>query len=105
MAWHTAATARERWPDAARDDNMLNEYLEVAKIQVLAYAPALAEGAEIPVHYRMAQLMQARAIWAATVKNSEGQLDAGGYAIPAPHPLDWSVTQMLRPRTGVPFVG
>ena len=105
MAWHTAADLGERWADAPHDTEWVNELLEVAKMQVLAYAPALAEGAPVPLNYKMAQLMQARAIWSATVKNSEGQLDAGGYAIPAAHPLDWAVTQMLRPRKGVPFVG
>lgn len=103
--WHTVESIRERWADAPYEDDYVEEVLEVAKVQVLAYAPALAEGAtDIPVSYRMAQHLQARNIWTGAVNNGDGGVGPEGFMI-QPKPLDWHVMQLLRPRRGVPNVG
>ena len=104
MTWHTLESIRERWADAPYEDDILDELLEVAKIQVLAYAPALAEDATIPVNYRMAQQVQARNVWNAAVQNADGGLGPDGFVIPT-RPLDWHVQQLLRPKRGVPAIG
>lgn len=102
--WHDIDSARDQWADAPLEDNLLEELLEIAQEQVLAYAPALpADYIGYPTSYRWAQLMQARAIWGATVSDGEN-IGPDGFAIPAPTPLDKHVRQMLRPRKAVPFV-
>lgn len=108
-SWHDIESARNQWVDAPLDDAALVQLLEVAKGQVIAYAPALPEPGEgddpaIPEHYRVGQLMQARNIWnAQKVDAASGGMGEGEYVV-RPHPLDWMVKQVLRPRKGVPRV-
>lgn len=107
-SWHDAESARSTWADAPLDDVALEQLLDVAKGQVIAYAPALPEPAEgeeqnVPEHYRMGQLMQARNIWNAGKVSTGGEFGEGDFAIRV-HPLDWMVKQVLRPRVGVPRV-
>lgn len=105
--WHDVATARDFWVDAPFDDDVLEELLEVAKQQVIAYAPTLPEPEaeveeDIPVNYRKAQLDQARNLWNATkVDPASGGSGDDTYVI-RPFPLDWMIRQTLRPRRGVP---
>lgn len=103
--WHTLDTARHAWSDAVRiEDDILWEILAVAKHEVVAYAPALAVGATVPVHYRKGQLMQARSLWnASKVDPSSGAMGDDSFAI-TPFPLDWQVKQVLRPKRAVPVV-
>ena len=103
--WYDEESALEDWPDAYSidDTGTLTVYLEVAKSQVLAYAPALTEDALIPEAYAVAQLMQARNIWNASKVSPSGDIGEGSYAV-TPHPLDWMVKQLLRPRRGVPVI-
>lgn len=109
--WHTLETARDQWVDAPLDDDELQEFLDVAKEAVLAYAPALpADSIEnvggfivptassIPDGYRKAQLMQARNVWNSEQASPGGNLDGSGYGLTI-HPLDWQVKQLLRPRS------
>jgi len=103
--WYDEESALEDWPDAYSidDSGTLTMYLEVAKSQVLAYAPALANDAPIPEAYAVAQLMQARNIWNASKVSPSGDINTGSYAS-TPFPLDWQVRQLLRPRRGVPVI-
>ncbi|MEX1079808.1 MAG: hypothetical protein WED09_11945 [Homoserinimonas sp.] len=107
--WHDIETARDEWVDAPLDDDALTTLLAVAKQQVLAYAPTLpavdppVEPEEIPDNYRYGQLEQAKNLWNA------GRVDAGGGVgddtfVVRPHPLDWIIKQILRPRRAVPRV-
>lgn len=111
--WHTAESARDQWADApgtpADDPDVLEELLDVAREQVEAYAPNLPPAAEggpvsIPITYRYAQLMQARNIWNAALVSPGGEMGEGDFAI-TPHPLDWTVKQMIRPKRATPVVG
>lgn len=103
--WQTVDTARDIWEQAPNDDARLFQLLELAKQQVLAYAPALTLLAPIPPNYREAQIMQARNIWnAGKVDPQSGGFGEDSFVI-RPFPLDWMIKQILRPRTGIPVVG
>lgn len=104
-AWYLLEDARAHWQGAPADDARLHDLLEVARGQVLAFAPPLPDGEQPPTRYRTAQLMQARNVWNAQ------QIDPGatsyggeGFTVRV-YPLDWSVKQMLRPQRAVPEVG
>lgn len=104
--WSTLARARDQWIDArAIDDAMLFDLLMLAQHQVLEYAPALAEGAAVPLNYKMAQISQAKNVYnGSLVDSSSGDIGEGTFAI-RPFPLDWQIKQILRPRRGTPVVG
>jgi hypothetical protein len=102
MAWLTAAdrtTVETLWPDAdgILDDPVLNLYLDAAREACEAFAPALAEGQEMPASWQLAQVMQARNVWNAGNASAGGDFDGSSYGL-STHPLDWQVKQLLRPR-------
>jgi hypothetical protein len=101
--WHTLASARDQWASASDDDTDLYELLLVARTQCLTYAPALAAGAPVPASYRKAQLMQARNLWNASKKDEGGGIGPDGFSITV-FPMDWSVKNLLRPKTGIPVM-
>jgi hypothetical protein len=97
--WHDLESARDEWQDAPAGDPQLFTMLQSAKVQCLAFAPALS--GRPPANYRQAQLLQARALWQAVRTNPDGQLDANGFSVHV-YPLDRNIRALLRPRTGVP---
>ncbi len=103
--WSTLARARDQWIDArAIDDAMLFELLMLSQHQILEYAPVLAEGAAIPLNYKMAQISQAKNVYnGSLVDAGSGDIGEGTFAI-RPFPLDWQIKQILRPRRGTPVV-
>jgi hypothetical protein len=126
--WHDTTSARAGWSGAPADDLTLTTLLEVAKIQVLAYAGSGAESTgtltedpdnpgfleivggpsdvleAVPVNYRHAQLMQARNLWNASKANpSSGDIGGDTFAL-SPRPLDWTVKALIRPQTRVPVI-
>lgn len=112
--WHTPDTARDQWDDAhGLDDDKLAELLEVARGQVVAYAPerkadpiVAADSTDVPVAYRLAQLRQAQNMWAAQHSDSSGGMgDGAEFELrPISHPLDWHVKQIIRPKGAAPRV-
>lgn len=111
--WHTVDSVRTPsepgepapWEDAEHIPTAsLNDVLNVAREQVLEFAPALppeiVEAGKCPASYRVAHLMQARNLWNATEPDRSAYGD-DGFSIPA-RPLDWIVRQMLRPKTPIP---
>ncbi len=112
--WHTPESARAGWLGAPPDE-VLIELLEVARLEVVAYAPPLdptdtetvspAEGAPyvvqtVPEGYRWAQRQHARNVWNASTVNASGGFGAQGEGFGLTvFPLDWSIKQRLRPRT------
>lgn len=104
--WYTLEAARADWSSAPEDDARLFDLLETARGQVVAYAPPPADPLEPPPPaYRQAQLMQARNIWNAAQTDPSATTYGGeGFSAPV-YPLDWSVRQMIRPRTPTPRVG
>lgn len=105
--WHTIETARDEWDDAPLNDDVLTELLAVAQQQVIAYAPTLPVAdpptTEVPTNYRFGQLRQAQNLWTAGQVDSSGGLGEGEFVV-RPHPLDWIIKQILRPRRAVPRV-
>ncbi|WP_449279628.1 hypothetical protein [Leucobacter sp. GX0328] len=109
--WHDVESAAHAWDDAPDDDERLGELLEVARGQVVAYSPhkkadpaVAADSTEVPVAYRLAQLRQAQNLWAAGSVSPDGGLGDGESFTLTPHPLDWHVKQIIRPRGGRPRV-
>ena len=98
VGWVDPASVHDQWPDAVTmDDQMLAELLLVAWEQCAAYAPTLADDAEPPASYRMAQVLQARALWQMHRQGPGDQFSPEGYSI-AIYPLDARIRQLLRPK-------
>jgi len=104
--WATLDDSRSQWPDAeVVPDHVLWELLEIAKHQVIEFAPVLATGALIPHHYVKGQLMQARNILNSSRVDAASGGDGEDTFMIRSFPLDWMVKQQLRPLRGIPVVG
>lgn len=102
--WLSLEDARQGWADAPTDDAMLSDMLESARVACVNYAPLLGVGANPPVQYRVAQLMQARAVWNSVKADANvDSFGAEGFTVRV-YPLDTTVRQQLRPRAGRPIV-
>lgn len=100
--------ARDRiqsaWKGAPMQNlEVLSMLLDVAREQVIEYAPVLAEGAEIPSRYVYAQLQQIKNLWNAGNVSSDGDLGGDGYTY-TPRPLDKTIKNIIRPADGKPHV-
>jgi hypothetical protein len=54
---------------------------------------------------RAAHLLQAQNVWTSAHASPSGDLDGGQFGISAGFPLDWQVRQLIRPKTGKPWIG
>lgn len=91
------------WPDSVYlDEPQIKRLLATAHETCEAYAPSLADGAEVPQRYKTAQVLQARAIWQMQRQGPGDQFAEGGYSVSV-YPLDARIRQMLRPKS--PFGG
>lgn len=95
--WLTLELARAQWADAPLDDVFLAQILDAAKLQCIAYAPALAVDALIPVNYLHAQLMQARALYQSVIANQQDNVGVDGFQVRV-FPLDFTIRALLRPK-------
>lgn len=103
--WHTLASARAEWPDAAGiDDRRLFVLLTIARDEVLTYAPRLPAGTLVPLPYREGQLLQARNRLNAARVGPSGSTGADDGFQLSPFPLDWTVKQLLRPQSGLRYI-
>lgn len=103
--WATLDDARSQWADAeVIPDHVLWELLEIAKHQVIEFAPVLAEGVMVPRHYVKGQLMQARNILNSSRVDAANGGDGEDTFMIRTFPLDWMVKQQLRPTRGIPVV-
>ena len=98
--WLSLEMARAQWADAPLDDVFLAQILDAAKLQCLAYAPALAVGALVPVNYLHAQLMQARALYQSVIANQQDNVGVDGFQVRV-FPLDFTIRALLRPKRAV----
>lgn len=103
--WHTIDSAHAGWDGAPPSDYRLFQVLELAKQQVVAFAPALEDDDPIPANYKDAQLMQARNLLNAGMADPQSGGVGGGDFVLRPFPLDWIVRQTIRPKRGVSAVG
>lgn len=96
------------WPDAPTDPDVLASYLNVAYHQCVEYLPhRRCDGELVPVmpeqgsarqaSCRLAQVMQARAIYNSVVAGAGDQVGPDGTTVTV-FPMDWTVRNMLRPR-------
>ena len=112
MAWLTAAEVRAAdlyWSssDELPSDLDLAALLASARVQCEEYAPTLvdtlADGTVVvrvpPENYRLAQALQARALWRSTSVGSGNQFGADGMTVTV-FPMDWTVKSLLRPKSG-----
>lgn len=104
--WHDLASARAGWRDAPKTDTVLQDLLDVAAQECLDFAPlpTTQPAGTVPIGYRMAQLMQARAVWDYQNGSTEQDLGFEGAGAPRIYPMDAHIRQRLRPRRG-PAVG
>jgi hypothetical protein len=104
MAWATPADVRKRWPDAVGvADELLTEFINAAHAKTSAYAPALAEGEDVPANYREAEVMQVRDLMMAHKRDGDVLGFGDGFAVRV-RPLSEDVKALLRPVTGVPVI-
>lgn len=100
--WHTYQTLLAEWPEGGSvGQDVLEELLDVAKLQVLAFAPALTDDV-VPDNYRYAQRLQTMALWNAS-RTAPGE-PVDGYQVRV-FPMDWQVKNVLRPARGMPVIG
>lgn len=78
-------------------------HLAAAREQCEAFAPQLGDGGEVPEAWRLAQGMQARALYRSGVVGSGDSYGAEGFTVTV-FPMDWTVKNLLRPKRGVPVV-
>ena len=102
--WHTLDSLRDDWTDAEDiSDVMLWSVLELAREQVLEFAPVVAVDDPVPSRYVDAQRIQARNIVTAGRVSPDGGSGEGDFVI-RPFPLDWHVRQILRPKSARPVI-
>lgn len=100
IGWVDTDTLSGLWPDS---DNLatadLEDVLATAHEQCLEYLPPEARNPEtVPKRYRLAQVMQAKALARATVVGSDDNLAGDGITVTL-FPMDWTVKNLLRPKT------
>jgi hypothetical protein len=93
---------KEDWWDAP-EQAVLDDLLAVAYEVCLAYAPPLAEGAQAPKSWAMAQTLQAKHLYARDKSGNRETVGADGYTV-STFPLVLEARNLLRPRTS-PFRG
>ena len=111
--WYSVATPEEQtrlvaaWRDAPiENEELCGSLLEVARGQVVAYAPEPAEDADPddpPVNYVYAQLQQAKNLWNAGRVTGDGDVGGEGFIF-TPRPLDKTIRSIIRPIDGKPDV-
>lgn len=109
IPWYGSAdfdAVRALWRDAPTSDVALGMILSAAADACYEFLPAGDTAVTIAIDSaRWAQLQQARNTWNASRANpSNGSIGAEDYALTV-HPLDWSIKQLLRPRSPIPVVG
>lgn len=101
--WLTLAGVRQQWRDAPANDVQLWRLLDVAREQVVAWAPKPVSTPP-PLRFTTAQFTQARNIWNA-LKADPSNLAIGDEGLLIrPFPLDWTVKAIIRPKVAKPVV-
>ena len=94
------------WRDAPSDEAVLTRYLKSAFEQCVEFLPQRRDdaGALVPVipdpvpeRFRLAQIMQARALFNSVISGPSDNLGPDGLTVTV-FPMDWSVKNLLRPK-------
>lgn len=102
-SWAQLDDAREVWPDAPVDDDVLARLLVTGCEQLSEFAPALVPGAAVPQRYIEANVLQARELWSAARRDGD-LVGFDTYAVRV-RPLSATVRQLVRPPGGRPRFG
>lgn len=103
--WHTATTLREQWSNAPGSDALVAELLVVAKNQVIEFAPALDDAAVPTDSCRLAQMLQARALWESQHASTRDDDVIGGEYQVRVYPMSATIKSILRPSTAFKVIG
>ena len=95
VGWLDSEDVAQEWLDAP-EEPALSELLEIAHDVCAAYAPAPVPGRETPARYRMAQLLQAKHLYARSKAGNQDSIGPDGYAI-STYPLVLEARSLLRP--------
>lgn len=104
-SWHNATSLKAAWAGAPAGD-VAADLLTVARDQVIAYAPYPDETQDlsddsttVPHRYRMAQALQAEALWNTRKANTAGddQMGMHGYGIQL-RDMGWTIKNLIRPQ-------
>lgn len=89
------------WRDAAQlDDDVLTQYLAAAYVQCVAFLPDPAlvpYPTPIPETWKLAQVMQARALFRSLKSGNDNTMGGGDFTVTV-WPMDWTVKNLLRPK-------
>lgn len=89
------------WSDAPAGEDteaVLALYMGAAQQQCLDYLDReLEDDVVIPDNWKLALIMQTRALWQATAVNPRDQIGEGEFQVTV-YPMDWTVKNLLRPR-------
>lgn len=101
VGWVTTEEATQLWADAGapKVESTLVTFLSAAYRQCSEYAPVLPvtdPPTPVPENYKLAQVLQARALWTATRRDGDVLGFDDGSAVRV-RPLDSSVKALLRP--------
>lgn len=114
IGWVETGTDLAEWYDAPEDVLDLERYLMAAYEQCRDYAPAPTEWLTdvftdtftdvfgetmpvVPVRYKLAQVMQARALYRSLLAGSGDAIGVDGLSVTV-WPMDWTVKNLLRPK-------
>jgi hypothetical protein len=106
--WYTFNDAKLVWADIPTADGQ--ELLDLAKEQIVEYATDApyedweqpAEG--IPVRWRRAQLLHARAVYTA-IQSSPQDTMGGEQQSVRVYPLGWQIRSLIHPPRHIPGIG
>lgn len=108
VGWVDPDRLSDHWPDSdLAAPELVTELLLAAHETCSEYAPAIPPNEDgtpgpVPVRYSIAQILQARAIWAMQRQSPGETFNGEGFSV-AVYPLDARIRAMLRPRR--PFGG
>ncbi|CAM3212680.1 hypothetical protein PSET11_03037 [Arthrobacter ulcerisalmonis] len=90
----------EIWKEAdSVNPEVLDVIMSTANSLCIAYAPTLPDGATVPRAYLLAEILQARHIWAQAGNGAKGtEFDSDGQVVPT-YPLVFLARDLLRPKT------
>lgn len=112
MTWVTNEQARALNPDLdTLDVDELGLYLDAAFEACAAFLPRCRDGVEVDytlpaeatASRKLAQVMQAAALWKSTRSGPGNEFGAGEFTVTV-FPMDWTVKALLRPKRGKPVI-
>lgn len=102
MAWNSDPLfIEEIWAEAQDiEPSMLQAVLDAAHAACATWAPVLPLGASVPDAWLIAEIYQARHIWATFQGSNQGEIGPDGFVITASTwPLVLAARDLLRPKT------